>query len=118
MKEIKADANTDYVYVGPNLAKDMEELAKFREAVKQEAAAREARKMRIERDRQERAALRKNASVVEVTPETLAEALDRFTPFVADVQYAEHFVQPYCECEPDEDHGWFACQHARDLGYC
>lgn len=30
-------------------------------------------------------------------------------------EYAEHLVQPYCECGDDID-GWSYCQHARDLG--
>jgi hypothetical protein len=29
--------------------------------------------------------------------------------------YAEHFVQPYCECFDGMD-GWEYCQHARDEG--
>lgn len=29
--------------------------------------------------------------------------------------YAEHLVQPYCECGDDID-GWSYCEHARDLG--
>lgn len=30
-------------------------------------------------------------------------------------EYAEHLVQPYCECGNDMD-GWSYCQHAKDLG--
>lgn len=31
-------------------------------------------------------------------------------------EYAEHLVQPYCECRDDID-GWSYCQHAEDLGF-
>lgn len=32
-------------------------------------------------------------------------------------EYAEHFVQPYCECGPHRhDDGWYRCPHAEDLG--
>lgn len=31
-------------------------------------------------------------------------------------EYAEHLVQPYCECGDDID-GWSYCQHAWDLGF-
>ena len=30
-------------------------------------------------------------------------------------EYAEHLVQPYCDCGPDGD-GWNVCSHAGDLG--
>jgi len=30
-------------------------------------------------------------------------------------EYAEHLVQPYCECGDDID-GWSYCEHAQDLG--
>lgn len=30
-------------------------------------------------------------------------------------EYAEHLVQPYCDCGDGMD-GWERCQHARDLG--
>lgn len=30
-------------------------------------------------------------------------------------EYAEHLVQPYCECGYDID-GWSYCQHAQDFG--
>jgi hypothetical protein len=29
--------------------------------------------------------------------------------------YAEHFMQPYCDCSDSRD-GWDYCQHARDEG--
>lgn len=30
-------------------------------------------------------------------------------------EYAEHFVQPYCDCSDSHD-GWIYCSHAYDEG--
>lgn len=59
---------------------------------------------------EERAAVRASTEVVPLTLETLMESRGW------DRKYAEHLVQPYCECEPDREGGWEFCQHARDLG--
>jgi len=32
------------------------------------------------------------------------------------LEYAHHFVQPYCTCDPFDRVGAFYCQHADDLG--
>jgi hypothetical protein len=45
-------------------------------------------------------------------PFTLAGLLDKLG---FSCEYAEHLVQPYCNCEDTND-GWDYCQHARDLG--
>jgi hypothetical protein len=63
--------------------------------------AREAEEQR----RQERG----QAERVELTLDALLDKLD-FTR-----EYAEHLVQPYCDCGDTAD-GWNRCQHARDLG--
>jgi hypothetical protein len=32
-------------------------------------------------------------------------------------EFAEHLVQPYCNCSPETDGGgWYRCRHAEDLG--
>lgn len=61
----------------------------------------EARRMRAE----ERAAR-------DPVPPTLDALLDRMG---WSREYAEHLVQPYCDCGEDID-GWSYCEHARDLG--
>lgn len=58
----------------------------------------------------ERAAERATTEVVPLTLETLMESRGW------DREYAEHLVQPYCECDSDREGGWEFCQHARDLG--
>lgn len=45
-------------------------------------------------------------------PLTLGALLDKLG---FDRVYAEHLVQPYCECRDGRD-GWDYCQHAQDLG--
>lgn len=53
--------------------------------------------------------VRKSTPVVDLTLETLLGKLDWAK------EYAEHFVQPYCDCGDGND-GWEYCAHARDLG--
>jgi hypothetical protein len=68
-----------------------------------------------ERDRWRAEAERERAEVREATPPTpltfdaLCERLGWSR------EYAEHLVQPYCECGDDID-GWSYCVHAQDLG--
>lgn len=56
-----------------------------------------------------RAAERAAAPAVELTLDTLLTKLGWSRT------YAEHVVQPYCDCD-DTRAGWEMCQHARDLG--
>lgn len=117
-KEIKTDASTEYVYTIANLAKDMEELERFRAELRRSEDVREARKRRIEQEKIARAEGRTAAlPLTAVTIESVVTAFDRFLPFVATSDYVLHFVQPYCQCEPDSDGYWELCQHARDLGF-
>ncbi len=57
----------------------------------------------------ERAEERATALRVELTVDALTNRLGWSRA------YAEHVVQPYCECYSGMD-GWEYCQHARDLG--
>jgi hypothetical protein len=56
-----------------------------------------------------RAAERAAATPVELTLDALLDKLGWTR------EYAEHVVQPYCDCGDSSD-GWDTCQHARDLG--
>lgn len=58
---------------------------------------------------EERAAVREATPSVPLTIEALVDKLDWTR------EYAEHFVQSYCECYDGMDQ-WEYCQHARDLG--
>ena len=59
----------------------------------------------------ERAAERDAANRVPLTVDALADRMGWSR------EYAEHLVQPYCECEEESyGGGWSYCQHARDLG--
>jgi hypothetical protein len=69
-----------------------------REAARKEAAARG------------RAAERSSAEPVALTLDALLIKLS----FSRD--YAEHLMQPYCDCDHGWD-GWDFCAHARDLGW-
>jgi hypothetical protein len=60
--------------------------------------------------RAHRAGIRAAIPAVPVTAETLAAKNDWSR------EYAEHYVQPYCECDYDSDGAWNVCEHARDLG--
>lgn len=117
-KEIKVGESTEYVYTGANLSKDMEELERFRAELRRTEEAREARKIRIEREKIARAEGRTAAlPLTPVTVESIAAALDRFLSFIVTPEYVLHFVQPYCQCEPAGDEYWDLCAHARDLGF-
>lgn len=59
--------------------------------------------------RANRQAVRDRAEHAELTLEVLADKLG-WT-----VEYALHFIQPYCTCGDTWD-GWHFCQHAIDLG--
>lgn len=59
----------------------------------------------------EQARVRERAAAEHV-PLTLEALLDKMG---WSREYAEHLVQPYCECGDSND-GWDRCQHARDLG--
>jgi hypothetical protein len=48
-------------------------------------------------------------------PLTLEALLARMERLGWSREYAEHLVQPYCECYDGRD-GWEYCEHARDLG--
>jgi hypothetical protein len=63
---------------------------------------------RREREARERAEERERAARVPLTIDALIEAMGWSRA------YAEHLVQPYCDCYPGED-GWVDCEHARDL---
>ncbi len=54
-------------------------------------------------------------AAAEVVPLTLDTLLSRIDKWGWSREYAEHLVQPYCECWDGRD-GWEYCQHARDLG--
>lgn len=56
-----------------------------------------------------RAAERATATPVALTLDALLDKLG-FSR-----EYAEHLVQPYCDCGDGSD-GWDYCMHARDLG--
>lgn len=73
------------------------------------ATSPEEREAWAEEARQER--IRKRAQA-ELRPVTLEAVLDKlgWSP-----EYAEHYVQPYCECGDGRD-GWEYCEHARDEG--
>jgi acyl-CoA reductase-like NAD-dependent aldehyde dehydrogenase len=58
---------------------------------------------------QQRAAERAATTAVPLTLDGLLDKLG-FTH-----EYAQHLVQPYCECADGYD-GWETCQHAYDLG--
>lgn len=58
----------------------------------------------------ERAADRERAG--DPVPLTLGRLLTKLGFTVA---YAQHLVQPYCDCADTAD-GWSECAHARDLG--
>lgn len=60
--------------------------------------------------RQERAAER---AASERVPLTCCRLVDRLG---WSMEYAEHFVQPYCTCSDSYD-GWDYCAHARDEGF-
>ena len=60
----------------------------------------------------EQARVRERAAADHV-PLTLDALLDKMG---WSEEYAEHLVQPYCECGDGMD-GWDRCQHARDLGF-
>jgi hypothetical protein len=70
----------------------------------------EERAARIAKRKAERGAQRDAATRVELTLEALLDKLG-FTR-----EYAEHLVQPYCDCECGHD-GWDYCPHANDLGW-
>lgn len=59
---------------------------------------------------EQRHAARHTAPWVELSFDTLAARLGWSN------EYLQHLVQPYCDCGPDRDDGWYVCQHARDLG--
>lgn len=69
----------------------------------------------VERAAWAREAERQRASVRASTP-VVALNLDTLIANLGwSREYAEHFVQPYCDCEEDRYGGWEYCQHARDL---
>ncbi len=69
------------------------------------------RKVQEAADRQARAEQRESTATVPLTVDTLAERMGWTR------EYAEHLVQPYCDCEEESyGGGWSYCQHARDLG--
>lgn len=111
-----SNQQSGYAYIGPDLAKDLEELAWFR--AERDAANRlaEARKKRADDARKARAEGRAATPEVEVKIETVKRALDRFLPIYVSEEYVKHFVQPYCQCEPSMDGYWEFCEHACDLG--
>lgn len=80
-----------------------EALRRARTATPQELAANRARL------KQERAVLRATTAHVPLTLDALLDKMGWSD------EYAEHLVQPYCDCE-DGMEGWERCQHAQDLG--
>lgn len=59
--------------------------------------------------KQRRTEERAASAHVPLTPEALLEKMGWSRA------YAEHLVQPYCDCFAGRD-GWEYCEHARDLG--
>lgn len=80
-----------------------EALRRARSASPQELADHRARAKR------ERAELRAATAHVPLTLDALLDKMGWSN------EYAEHLVQPYCECE-DGVEGWERCPHAQDLG--
>lgn len=58
----------------------------------------------------ERAEQRASTETIPLTVEAIMAKMDW------DREFAEHLVQPYCECHEDSEGGWSYCEHARDLG--
>ncbi len=71
------------------------------------SATDEERAAWAEEARLKRAAVRAEAERVELTLDALLDKLG-FSR-----EYAEHLVQPYCDCGDSAD-GWDSCAHARD----
>jgi hypothetical protein len=65
-----------------------------------------------ERDRQRAAVRKAQREAAQSVPLTLDALLDKLG---WSHEYAEHIVQPYCDCEDTRD-GWERCEHAIDLG--
>ena len=68
-----------------------------------------------ERKRREAEATRERAAVRVATKPTLLNLEALLDEMGWSREYAEHLVQPYCDCGDDID-GWSCCEHARDLG--
>lgn len=76
-----------------------------------EQRARWAAEAQRRQDEEQRQRAEERAAVVPV-PLTLGALLAKMG---WSREYAEHLVQPYCECGDDID-GWSYCRHAEDLG--
>lgn len=68
-----------------------------------------------ERDRWRAEAERERAEVREATARVPLSVDALLEKMLWSSEYAEHLVQPYCECEAGRD-GWEYCQYALDLG--
>jgi hypothetical protein len=105
-----------------NLAKNPEALAKFRqwlELEKRRDTALEARRVRREKEKIERAKLRSSTPATPLTVATLALKMNDsigIGPTGREEEYFKHYVQPYCKCEAGE-YQWELCDHAKDLGF-
>jgi hypothetical protein len=105
-----------------NLAKNPEALAKFRqwlELEKHRETAMEARKVRREKEKIERAKVRESTPATPLTVATLALKMDDMIgigPTGREEEYFKNYVQPYCKCEAGE-YQWELCDHAKDLGF-
>ncbi len=82
----------------------------------------------VEIQREARAIERSTADRVDLTLDTLIDAIGkRVDPGatgwdgVKRRRYAYHLIQPWCECGPESSDdwspGWAPCQHARDEGF-
>lgn len=96
-----------YAYVVPASIEQVEQALHLRVAMEAfRNSTPEQRAAWAEEARSERAAERAQ----ERKPLTLEAVLDKLG---WSREYAEHYVQPYCECYDGRD-GWEYCAHARD----
>lgn len=111
---------SDYVYTGPNLAADMEELERFRAERRRSMEFGERMKARAEQKKAERKNRRDAEPVVPFTMDAMVNAFERMLSvgFTVTPEYVQHLLQPYCRCEVEYgEGGWDLCMHARDLGF-